>query len=595
MQLKNDERAVTVTIESILLFCITVMLLGMVMLSFQSINEQASETVMREQYASIGNDIASKLVDMDVEIKASLSEGSVVAIRNEVDLPSLVADKPYEIELSDGNIVLRSLASPSVTMNIPFDPDINVVPGSKVHSMVAEHALVYDPNGQIMFENGGVAATPDDTWPQIYIMDLPPGNRIELQGTETIRVDTWDDIEVSKVEYYIDAYYQNTVSTPPFSWVWNTNTTSDGTYTITAVIYDRAGHFSYDTRIYIIDNGIDLVAPTAEIVSPLNGSTTDFNPPLIEAKVMDNIAIDNSSIELWFNSVDVTANATITNTSLTEYTIQYTPPAPLAVAQTYDVYVYAAELFYGVGNSTNQNVTLEWNFTVVAITDTTDPILNINFPVNSANLVTGQNIRVTYDSTDNTADDDSGIDYFVINVTYNSSTLYNHTEIVTTYPTVTYFISGTWEFPQVYVLNGVYEYNMTVYDRAGNSAYKEKGPFTVLTGQASNLIVDTTDTNSDARIITFTIRSSGPDIDISGMYVTSSTSAKLTKLEFGGTTWWLKTAGQSTPYEVPFGSLYRVPTTDTPTTLTFKADPGIVDITIRFDDGTTQDVSITNI
>ena len=75
MYMIKDEQAVSITIESILLFSITVMLLGMVMLSFQSINEQASDTVMRELYGSIGNDVALKILDLDNEVKASLSQG----------------------------------------------------------------------------------------------------------------------------------------------------------------------------------------------------------------------------------------------------------------------------------------------------------------------------------------------------------------------------------------------------------------------------------------------------------------------------------------------------------------------------------------
>jgi hypothetical protein len=153
----NDEQAVTVTIETILLFSITVMLLGMVLLSFQSINEQASETVMREMYGSIGNDIASKILDMDKEVKASLSQGSIVSIENEIDLYPTVANKPYLVELDKGNVIVQTIGSPEVTVKVPFNPDINVVPGSSLYSTTGEHVIIYDANGQIMFKNSGVA------------------------------------------------------------------------------------------------------------------------------------------------------------------------------------------------------------------------------------------------------------------------------------------------------------------------------------------------------------------------------------------------------------------------------------------------------
>ena len=339
------------------------------MLSFNSINDRASETVMREQYASIGNDVASKIVDMDMEIKASLLEDSVVEIRKEMNLPTLIANKPYEIEISTGKITVSSASSPFVTVIIPLDPDVNVADGSKVHSMVAEHTLIFEHNGQILFENGGVDAISDDTWPTISI--LTPNNGAMVSDIETITVLALDNIGISRVEYYIDGYYQTTVTNSPYSWEWNTYSTSDGTYTIAAMVYDRAGHYNSDTRTYTVDNGMDSVPPTGEIVSPLNGTTTDFNPILIEAIVRDNIAIDLSSIKIELYNVDndtlenITAIATITNTSLTEYTIRYLPSTPF-YADTYEVYVNASELFYGSGDPENKNVTLEWNFTIYA-------------------------------------------------------------------------------------------------------------------------------------------------------------------------------------------------------------------------------------
>ena len=597
MRIINDEKAVTVTLESILLFTITVMMLGMVMMSFQSINERASETVMREQYASIGNDVASKIIDMDVEIKASLLEDSVVEIRKEINLPPLIADKSYEVEISDDSVIVRSATNPPVTIIVPLDPDVNVAVGSKVHSMVFEHVLIYEHNGQIMFENGGVDAISDDTWPTISF--LAPNNGATLSDVETITVLALDNVGISRVEYYIDGYYQTTVSNSPYSWEWNTYSTSDGTYTVAAMVYDRAGHHNSDTRTYIVDNGVDAVPPTGEIVSPLDETETDYNPLLIEAIVRDNIAIDYNSIEIWLYNVDndtldnVTASATITNTSLTEYNIQYLPSIPF-FADTYEVYVNASELFYGAGDPENKNVTLEWNFTIIPITDITDPTLSINSPLNAGDLVAGDNIGVGYTVTDNTAGDDSGIEYLVINVTYNGTEVYTHRENISTYPLIVKSVTSSWQFSELYVGGGSYEYNVTVYDRAGNSVYAEIGPFVAPFGQAANLVVDNNDVDTSVKIIKFYIRSSGPNIDISGMDITFP-SSKLTKIDFGAANWWTSGAGVPSQAQVTFGSLYRVPTSYTATTLTFKADPGDIQITIYFDDSSSINVDVINV
>jgi hypothetical protein len=587
MRMINDEQAVTVTIETILLFSITVMLLGMVMLSFQSINIQASETVMRELYTSIGNDIASKILDMDKEVKASLSQGSVVSIENEIDLYSSVANKPYLVELEGGNVIVQTIGSPKVTVKVPFNPDINVVPGSTLYSTSDEHVIVYDPNGQIMFKNGGVAATVDNQWPEVAI--VYPFSMSTIDGTTEIKVDVWDDIEVAKVEYYIDGSYE-TQKAFPFTWEWDTTTISDGTYTITALAYDRVGHYSYDTNTYILDNGLDMEAPTAEIISPANGSSTDFNPPIIKAVVSDNYGIDNSSIELWLDTVNVTANATITNTTIREYTIEYIPPASLPES-TYDVELYAEELFYGSGNPLNQNVTLRWNFTIEPIPNTADPTANINFPLRDDHLVSGEHITVSYDASDT----DSGIDYLIINVTDNQSNVYERRENVSTYPTVIYSVSSSWQFSQVYELGKTYTYNVTVYDRAGNSYNPgQLGPFTVLTGEASHLIVNYNDFNTVDKEVEFYIRSSGSDIDIDGIDVTFS-QGKLEEIYFGGVLHGSPGAGKPLA-QVTFAN-YRVPTIDTSLKLVFSkvflAADNPLFITIYFKDGTSINLDIT--
>ncbi|MDF1531767.1 MAG: Ig-like domain-containing protein [ANME-2 cluster archaeon] len=603
MRIMNDEQAVTVTLETILLFTITVMMLGMVMLAFNSINDRASETVMKEQYASIGNDVASKIVDMDVEIKASLLKDSVVEIQKELNLPPLIANKPYEIEITAGKIIVSSASSPFVSVVVPLDPDVNVADGSKVHSMVADHTLIYEHNGQIMFENGGVDAMPDNTWPTISI--LTPNNGAKVSDIATITVLALDNVGISRVEYYIDGYYQTTVSNVPYSWKWNTYSTSDGTYTIAAMVYDRAGHYNSDTRSYTVDNGVDSMPPTGEIVSPLNGTVTDYNPVLIEAIVRDNIAIDFSSIEIWLFETgngtwtDITPFATITNTTLTEYNIQYLPPTPL-YSETYEVYVNASELFYGSGDPKNKNVSLWWNFTIVPITDTTNPTITITSPVSSGDLVTGNPFRVEYTATDNTAGDDSGIDYLVINVTLNSSFVYTKRVNISTYPNVIKTVTSAKTFTQTYVEYGIYTYNVTVYDRAGHSAIAETGPFTVPSGMASELEGDFIDTNIIGSKVDFIIRSKGPAITINKMDIDYPSGEKLKYINFDGVTKW-SSSGTVPIISAAFAPTQTVTTADRMVTFELKTPPAatkwpdgeLIQVTVYFTDGTSTDIVIT--
>jgi len=268
--------------------------------------------------------------------------------------------------------------------------------------------------------------------------------------------------------------------------------------------------------------------------------------------VRDNIAIDNSSIELWLDTVDVTANATITNTTIREYTIEYIPPANLSNG-THNVELNATELYCVLGNCSEytKNVTLRWNFTIEQIPNTANPTANINFPIRDDHLVAGEHITVSYDASDT----DSGIDYLIINVTDNQSNVPPRRENV--------------------------------------SNPGQLGPFTVLTGEASYFIVNYSDFNTDSKEVEFYIHSSGPDIDINGLDVTFY-QGKLEEIYFGGVLHASPSAGKPLA-EVTFAN-YRVPTTDTSLKLVFSkvfvaADDPLF-ITIYFKDGTSKNLEI---
>jgi len=586
MKIINDDRAVTVTIESVLLFSITVLLLGMVMLSFQSINNQASETVMREQYGSIGNDVASKILDLDIEVKASLSQGSVVAIENELNLKPLVANNPYSIELDAGKVIVQSLGGPSVTIEVPFNPSLNIVSGSTIYSTAAEHALMYDPNGQIMFKNGGVDAVVDDQWPIIYFET--PEAMANLSGTVTINVFTLDNVEVSKVEYFINENYETTVGAP-FDWEWDTMGISDNTYTITAIAYDRAGHYSYDTRNFKVYNGLDLEAPTIEVVSPTDGLSTDFNPPPIEVIVRDNIAIDVNTIQIILDEgtgdeEDITANSTITNTSFTEYNVLYNAPEALSEG-SHSVYIYAEEMYYGVGNTLNQNVSQSWDFTITSFNDDTDPAVGITFPQYADNLVTGDNIRVSYVASDLTYPTESGIDYIMIDVS-NGITNYTHRENVSYYPNVISSVSPSWTFINKLSYNVTYTYYVTIFDRIGKNTTATVGPFRVGSSSASSVVTDTPSLSN--KKLSFDVYNSDPSLPayFESMDVTFSEG---TLNSITGTITW---NGADPIAHVEFSPTILVPTTSDTVTIVFSnAIDSSYTIVINFADGSSKTIT----
>jgi hypothetical protein len=145
----------------------------------------------------------------------------------------------------------------------------------------------------------------------------------------------------------------------------------------------------------------------------------------------------------------------------------------------------------------------------------------------------------------------------------------------------------------VYELGKTYTYNVTVYDRVGDSYNPgQLGPFTVLTGEASHLIVNYNDSNTNSKEVEFYIHSSGPDIDINGLDVTFS-QGKLEEIYFGGVLH--ASPSDLNPLAEATFANYRVPTTDTSLKLVFSMavdDDDPLFITIYFKDGTSKNLDI---
>jgi len=95
--------------------------------------------------------------------------------------------------------------------------------------------------------------------------------------------------------------------------------------------------------------------PTFKSVSPSNGSSITNAKPEIKAIYMDPSGIDTSSVTITFNGEDVTANSTVTATS-----VSYTPTEDL----TYSTYTVTVEI---TDNSDN-SATKTWSFSVIAVT-----------------------------------------------------------------------------------------------------------------------------------------------------------------------------------------------------------------------------------
>jgi len=69
-----------------------------------------------------------------------------------------------------------------------------------------------------------------------------PSNGAVISSTVKIAVQADDASGISKVEFYLQDMLVYTVDKTPYQWVWNTETSSNGNYTIVVKAYDFANH-----------------------------------------------------------------------------------------------------------------------------------------------------------------------------------------------------------------------------------------------------------------------------------------------------------------------------------------------------------------
>lgn len=114
---------------------------------------------------------------------------------------------------------------------------------------------------------------------------------------------------------------------------------------------------------YLVPSPSDLIPPEISNLLPENGSTKSTNIPVIGAEYNDSSGIDESSVELWLDDMDVTLNATVTAEGIT-----YTPLLASALAD--GVHNVTLEVKDAFGNLAR----VFWSFTVdTSLPDTTSP------------------------------------------------------------------------------------------------------------------------------------------------------------------------------------------------------------------------------
>ncbi len=100
-----------------------------------------------------------------------------------------------------------------------------------------------------------------------------PTSGAAVSGTTPVYVTASDNIGVASVELYLDGNFLGKDTASPYSFAWNTTTTTNASHSLQARAYDAAGNAANSSAVIVtVNNMADTSPPTVTITSPANGS-----------------------------------------------------------------------------------------------------------------------------------------------------------------------------------------------------------------------------------------------------------------------------------------------------------------------------------
>ena len=166
--------------------------------------------------------------------------------------------------LVDGVIVGTDTASPYSM----FWSTASVVAGT-THTI---RARAYDKYNNVS-TSALVTVTVEKTPPTVALTSPLPG--AVLAGAVTLSATASDASGISKVEFYANGVLKGTsfAAASPYTFNWNTTLVPNGTYSLTAKAYDKAGNTTVSATVSVTVANPDTTPPTVAFISPAEGAT----------------------------------------------------------------------------------------------------------------------------------------------------------------------------------------------------------------------------------------------------------------------------------------------------------------------------------
>ncbi len=120
----------------------------------------------------------------------------------------------------------------------------------------------------------------DNTPPTASITS--PSNSATVSGAISVTVAASDNVGVTKVEFYVNGALSGTDTASPYAFNFNTAALSDGSATLTAIAYDKAGNKGNATPVAVTVSNTTTTTPpptTTTTTSPASSTTTAAPAP----------------------------------------------------------------------------------------------------------------------------------------------------------------------------------------------------------------------------------------------------------------------------------------------------------------------------
>jgi hypothetical protein len=177
--------------------------------------------------------------------------------------------------------------------------DINLVMSHSVTITNLSSDTVYyyrvrsrDASGNLATSDGYSFVTlAGDTAPPLVGITAPSDASV-VAGTVTVAADAWDNVAVAGVRFFLNGASLGTeVTTAPYAVSWNTDSMSNGSYTLTAIASDAAGNSNPSTPVVVtVANQADTSAPSVSMTAPAAGSTV-AGAVVVSANASDDVGI----------------------------------------------------------------------------------------------------------------------------------------------------------------------------------------------------------------------------------------------------------------------------------------------------------------